>query len=73
MRVVKTLLTCLLHSGKSQEFTISSIEHGSFNPNPVTLRNTFQTLPDQYADDYHSVCQMTVIPQKMSHQLPEPL
>ena len=29
--------------------------------------------PDQYADDYHSVCQMMMTPQEMPHQLVEQL
>ena len=52
---------------------VSSIKHASFNPDPVTLQNMFQTLPDQYADDYHSVHQMTVTPQKTSPHLLESL
>ena len=40
---------------------VSSIEHASFNPDPVTPQNTFQTLPRPvHGQTYCSVCQMTV-------------
>ena len=74
MRVVQTLLTCLLHSEKFQEFTMYpalNMLHSA--PIQSCHKTHFKLHPDQYADNYHSVHQMTVTPQKMSHELPEPL
>ena len=45
MRVVQTLLICLLHSGKQQEFTMYPALNTLHSTLIVTLQNTFQTLP----------------------------
>ena len=52
---------------------VSSIEHVHSALIQSHCKTHFKLCPDQYADDYHSVLQTTVTPQKMSHQLPEPL
>ena len=46
---------------------VSSIKHASFNPNPVCNKTHFKLHPDQYADDYCSVHQMTGTSWKISH------
>ena len=74
MRAVQTLLTCLLHSEKCQEFTI----YPASNTLHLTLiqschKTHFKLCPGQYADDYCSVHQITVTLQKISSLLPEPL
>ena len=70
----QTLLTCLLHWEKCQESTM----YPALNMLHSTLTRSchetcFNLHPDQYADNYHSVCQMTVTPQETSHQLLEQL
>ena len=40
---------------------VSSMEHTSFNPAPVTPRKTPQTPPRPVHNDYHSVQQMTTL------------
>ena len=52
---------------------VSSIKHGSFDPDPVTHEMCYKLHSDQCADDCHLVHQMTMPPQKSPHQILEQL
>ena len=54
-------------------YHISSIEHASFDPEPVTPQTCHKLQPDQCTDDFHLVHQMMTPPQKSPHQILEQL